>query len=425
MKTFAFASVLSAACAAVAFAAIPELPDVNQLQIFPKNLARQHYGVNLTVFDKTASKYVPTEAAAAWLDEDAVTGWPALAGKQHYLLQLSESQMITNFSLSSKNSNGTVSLFTSEQALAPEDPGWTQVAKEVPIEALNQKQFVRALNRTAKFVLIETDIADPAPIYSLYVYGEKAAASESIIGRPQPLPGLHAIGEFVNQQTAFNVAGLYANARVTYVNTAGSNIAWQRAIDDNPETALPIAPSTEESGAVVRFTGSQPISRLSILGDAAAQGTMDIFLLSKAPEVNQAVGLQGVAPSASIKFDGAAGRGSADVAETNAVAMVVRWTPEDGASAFNLRELSAFANIPLTEYQVGPAPAMVAAGPGDVGTMGEGKEGKDIIASGPGKDFKDPIAAGPLDAIAAPPGQGFAPGRLGFPPRTLLNPVSE
>lgn len=444
MKTIALATALTAACTAVLVAAAPETPSVNQLQVFPKNLARQHYGANLFIFDKATQRFVPTEAAAAWLDEDSVTGWPALAGKQHYMLQFVDSQILTNLTLSAKQNDGTLSIYTSDQAVPPGDAAWTQVAKDVPVEAVNQKRFSRALNKTAKYVLIETNIENPAPIYGLYVYGAKAAASESIVPRPQPID-VRTVGEFVNQQTAFNVASLYAHSRVTFSNAKGSNISWQRAIDDNPETTLSIAPSTGEAGAVIRFGDQQAISRLSLLGEQSARGTMDVFLLSQAPEAGQTVGLEGVAPSVSIKFDGTSARASADIAETNSVAMVLRWTPESGSSAFALRDIAAFSNISLADNEVNGILPVVAANTDEAaatkesetekkmeetGTGSDGKDAKEVIAAGPGerdfkgtgKDVKEPIAEGP--PIAAGPG-GFTPGGLGFPPRTPRNPVSQ
>ena len=115
MKTKNLASILTIACSAVVIAATQEAPSAKQLAAFPKNIARQHYATNLFLYDATAQRYIATEAAAAWLDDDVTTGWPALAGKQHYLLQLTESQMITNFSLSAKAST-TFSRFSPEKA---------------------------------------------------------------------------------------------------------------------------------------------------------------------------------------------------------------------------------------------------------------------------------------------------------------------
>jgi len=436
MKTTALLTALTAACSTVLFAApketlaVSEVPNVNQLQVFPKNIARQHNGTNLFVYDKTSQRYVATEAAAAWLDEDPVTGWSVLPGKQHYLLQFTEPQIVTNFGLSAKTNNGSLSLYLADQPAAPGDAAWNLVAKNVSIEALNNRHFKGALNRTAKCLLIETDIADPSAIYSLYVFGDKASASMSIQPRQQAVD-LHALGEFVNQQTAFNVAGLYANSRVTYANSPGSNITWQRAIDDNPESTVPIAPTTAEAGMVIRFGEAHPITRLSVQGEQAAKGTLDIFLLSQAPDAGQTVGLEGIAPSVSIKFDGTSARASADIEETNSVAMVLRWKPEGDSAAFTLHDLSAFSNISLTDHEVVGTPDAIASNDDpdkDMkkdGTAGDGKESKNVIAEGPsGKEGKAPIGEGPNpEAVGA--GPGFTPGGLGFPPRIQRNPVSQ
>src|SRR4051794_14185130 len=105
MKTTSLALLASAACATLAFA-VDSDPAARQYQVYPKNLARQHIGSNLFVFNTTTQTYVPTEASAAWLDEDITTGWPVLAGKHHYLLALAEPELISNFSVSAKPSEG-------------------------------------------------------------------------------------------------------------------------------------------------------------------------------------------------------------------------------------------------------------------------------------------------------------------------------
>ena len=95
-----------------------------QLQSFQKNLARQHLSSNLFLFDNDSQKYVGTEAAAAWLDDDVSTGWPALAGKQNYLLQFAGSQVVTNFSLSTTPVEGTVTIYSGDEMKAPGDASW-------------------------------------------------------------------------------------------------------------------------------------------------------------------------------------------------------------------------------------------------------------------------------------------------------------
>ena len=45
-------------------------------------------------------------------------------------------------------------------------------------------------------------------------------------------------GPYVNDQTNFNVNGLYASGRVAYANSPEGYLSWQKAIDDNPETGV-------------------------------------------------------------------------------------------------------------------------------------------------------------------------------------------
>src|SRR3569833_4125174 len=110
MKTTSCVLRAAAACSSLALAADPD-PVTRQLQVYPKNLARQHVGSNLFLYNASNQTYVPTEASAAWLDDDVTTGWPVLAGKQHYLIALSEPELISNFSVSAKTADGTISLY--------------------------------------------------------------------------------------------------------------------------------------------------------------------------------------------------------------------------------------------------------------------------------------------------------------------------
>jgi hypothetical protein len=391
------------------------------------------------LYDAAGAKYVATEAAAAWLDDDVATGWPALAGKQHYLVQFAEPQLVTNLELSAKTAGGTVSIFTGDRDAAPGDSAWTLVAKDVPVEAINNQKLARPINKYAKYLLIETNIAEPGPIYSLHVYGERSAASTAILNRPQAIDVKTVLGDFVNNQTAFNMAGIYAKGRVTYANAAGSSTAWQRAIDDDPETLTAIKPTTGEAGMVVRFDGMHPFSRLSLFTNPNARGKVDIFLLSEAPQDGAPVSLQGISPSLTLTFDGTSPRTSADFAETKAAAMALRWTPDSGEAALALREVNIFADLSLSDYEVAGAPAAVAQGPGgEEAGRGTGKSLSDGKSLADGKslgDGKSPILAGPgrgidnkgtsLPPVGLGPRPGFLPGSLGFPPTFGPDPVSN
>ncbi len=335
--------------------------------------------------------------------------------------------MLTNFELSTKIPSGTITIYTGDADAAPGDKSWTQVAKDVPVESINNHKLAHRINKFAKYVLIETNIADSSPIYSINIFGERQASAMSIVKRAEPANTKQLLGDFVNNQTAFNMAGIYAKGAVTFANSGGSDATWQRAIDDDPETLLNVKPSTAESGLVLRFDGAQPFTRLSLLTNAKTRGKVDIFLLSEAPQNATPVSIEGVAPSVTLSFDGSSQRAFADFAETKATALAIRWAPESGDAALSIRELNIFADLALAEHEVTGASAVIAQGLGDKeGTSektasagrstSDGKsisDGKAAIAMGPGRggNFKDtsvpPIAAGP---------GGFTPGSLGFPP---------
>ncbi len=151
-----------------------------QLQIYPKNLARQNVGTNLFVFDAASQNYIPTAAAAAWLDDDVATGWPPGTGKSYYLLTLSEPQLVTNFAISTKaGSNGIVTIYanSNDEPAPPSAKSWTPLVKDVSIDAINNKTLAKPFSHFAKYLLIETNVADPSPWYSIYVYGSTPASS--------------------------------------------------------------------------------------------------------------------------------------------------------------------------------------------------------------------------------------------------------
>ena len=203
MKTTLLALLASTTCATIAFA-VDNDPAARQYQVYPKNLARQHVGSNLFVFNTTNNTYVPTEASAAWLDEDITTGWPVLAGKQHYLLALSEPELVSNFAVSSKPSEGTVSIYAGDEPAAPGAKSWAPLAQNVPFNSINEKKLDKPFTRFAKYLLIETDLATPGPLYSLYVYGEKPATVYSMREREQAIDSRAIFGQYINNQTTFN-----------------------------------------------------------------------------------------------------------------------------------------------------------------------------------------------------------------------------
>ena len=429
MKTKSLASLLVLTCSLTSIAASNEAdPAAKQLQIYPKNLARQHVGTNLFLFNAANQTYTPTEAAAAWLDDDITTGWPIMAGKQHYMLSLSEPQLLTNFSISARPAAGTVSIYASDEPAPPGAKSWAAVAKDVSLDAINQKKLAKPFSRFGKYVLIETDIADPGPLFSLYLYGDRPAVSYNLRKRDQTIDTRAIFGAYVNNQTSFNLAGLYAGGRVAHATAPDGFVSWQKAVDDNPESSMTLAPTTNQSGAVFKLGTRHGVSRLAVLADTASKGKLDFFLV--APPAGEAtptaaagtdaefvqvnipspaaaaaadpVSLDGMTPTMTMVLDGNSARHSIDFAQTQAARLFVRWTPDNGTDTLNLREMGVYNELTLGEYELAMTPEAIA----ELGSD-PSKDGKSF------KDFKGEN----LPVVASGPGKSpYLPGALGFPP---------
>jgi len=160
---------------------------------------------------------------------------------------------------------------------------------------------------------------------------------------------------------------------------------------------------------VVSYWGNQSISRVSLLTDGAAKGTLDFFAIN---EAGTTVSLDGRTPTVSMVLDGSTTRSSIDFPAVAATKMAMRWTPATPNDSLNVRELASFGDTSLNNYEVALKPEAVAAYDPGARTNGTGKDGKDPkeIAQGP-QDPKDPAEVADFRG-----GSPYLPGALGFPP---------
>ncbi len=416
MKKTLFVSLVSAASAVSALAA-PE-PDTAQLQAFPKNLARQHLGSNLFQYSPTTHAYAPTQASAAWLDDDISTGWPMLSGTQHYLLAFPEPEVLSNFSISARPASGTVSLYAGDDPAAPGAKSWTLLAKDISFDQVNEKQLSKGFLRSAKYLLIETNVTDPGPVYSLYVYGSRPAAAYDIKNREQPIETRSIFGPYANDATAFSVSGLYARSHVQPQEGQGSFAEMQKAIDDNPATAVTLGGGQRP---VLEVHSAEPraISRVALEVSPGAKGRFEFYVNDTANAAGEAA-----APVGSIILDGSTSRASVDFAPATGNVLQARWTPANGADSVQVNEINAFAGQSLASNMVTTDLAPVA----DADEAGVDR--RVARSSRDGKTYNDPKDPKNMPAIADRQTGPYLPGALGFPPnlsvrRTPLLPPDE
>ncbi len=393
-----------------------------QLQVYPKNLARQNVGANLLEYNPTSKSFAATKAAAAWLDDDVATGWPAPTGQHYYMIALPEPQLLTNFAISTRAASGTVSIYAGDEAAAPSAKSWNLLAKDVSVDSINQKLLANPFSRFAKYFLIETNLSTGGPWYSIYLYGEKPAVAYHLQQRAQPVNPTNLIGPYSNSATAFNMSSLYAHSHVAFANTTDTPTGWQKAIDDNPETATSIAPSKDQAGLVIRYDSTQSIQRISVLTDGKAKGKLEFFLSNQAATVKnlpsdmesndsrfiKASNEAGLSPAemkpvATIKLDGADSRGSADFAPVSGSQLIARWTPDEDGQLVAVREVNSFGSGPAMSEQ-------------ELVATDDTAEDLRTDPSKDAKDFKNLLPVGE----AADPKTAFIPGVVHPPPNIPL-----
>lgn len=343
------------------------------LSVYPKNLARQHLGTNLFLFSASTKTYVPTQAAAAWLDDDIATGWPSEPGKQFYLLSLKEPKLLRNLSASFKGAAGTVSFYAGDEASAPESKSWTLLAKDVPVEFVNDQLLAKPFARYAKYLLVETNLSNPGVWYSLFLYGETPAVSYDLRKREQAVDTHAMIGPFVNDESTINLGGLYAKSRV--IHGGESFLALQKAIDDNPETSTVLGGAY---GAMfLKFEKLQSVRRVSVLAAKPLKGKLEFFILAQKPEQpttaqkngseymrvayeepqsttsGRSTPLDGVQPNGSLSFDGVNARYSLEFEPVSGEFLAVRWIPDTAGESLSLAELDVFSGpVTLADYEL-------------------------------------------------------------------------
>jgi hypothetical protein len=414
-----------------AFAAPAEAdPAAKQLQVYPKNLARQHVGANVFLYNASSQTFTTTEAAAAWLDDDVTTGWAPLAGQQHYLLALPEPEVVTNFQISGRTAQGTVTIYGGDEPAAPGAKSWVPLARNVSLESINQKKLARPFSRLAKYIMVETNIAEPAPIYSLYLYGDRPATSYTLLKRDQAIDTKAIFGPYVNDQTSFSHTALYSGGRVAFSTEKANYTSWQKAIDDNPETGVTLVPTKDDAGMVLALASKHSVSRLAVLVGSATKGKLDVFFAPALPEspavtatgtnavqrvntttaapIVQGASLAGLTPAATMEFDGSATRASRDVTAADAGAILLRWTPDNGTDPLALREINVFNGYSLADYALALTPEAIAELAEEATRDGKAvADGKEPI--GEGKEGKEPIG----EFFTRKP---YLPPTLGFPP---------
>ena len=341
-----------------------------------KNLARMNCGAQIECITPdgrvaNVTRVITENAAAAALimDDDTVS-CPLQEGETNFVIALPKTSLLDRFTFLNENAaaRGELRIAVSNYRLPAKSPKWTPVEGTIPFS--QKRHFdLSLLGVEAKFVKLSFHVQQQGRIAALGLYGQQSlgdfAARQGHVMLVSNTVRSHQVEDAVN----FNFANLYARARVAYVSS-GTAPAAQRMIDDDAYTSFHFSPADPHPTAVVELIARERLHRVSAVYKMQS-GHLDVYLMDRMfTDESQ---LRDLTPIASITDPGN-GKAAVDFDPRGARYVALRWTPgteQDRSSGFEIAEVSAFGDVPLSILNMDEAPlyavnrASIQPGPDD------------------------------------------------------------
>jgi hypothetical protein len=331
-----------------------------------KNLARMNCGAQIECItpDGHISKVSrviaqDAEAAALIMDDDTVS-CPLQEGETSFVITLPKTALLDRFTFLNENAaaRGELKIAVSNYRLAANSPKWAKVEGNIPFS--NKRHFdLSLLGVEAKFVKLSFRVEKEGRIAALGLYGEKSlrdfADRQRHVTQVSNTVQSHHIEDIIN----FNFANVYARAHVAYVSS-GSGLGAQRMIDDDAYTGFQFSPADPHPTAIVELAGRERLHRVSAVYKMQS-GHLDVYLMDGL--LADIADLRNLTPIASIK-DSGNGKAAVDFDPRGARYVALRWTPDSAqerTAGFEIAEISAFGDVPLSILNLDEAPQFYAA----------------------------------------------------------------
>lgn len=423
---------------------------VEQAPAFPENLARFHFGAEVTTtpqshpsaqLELSSNGDDRNVSAAALLCDDPTIGYELPAGKSTVLVSLANIENIASVSFLNDGAKGSLTIATSNADVPANSPQWHQVNQS----SLGNGAVTASIGPSeAKYVRLTFDVNEPGRIAAFGVYAVPAI-SDFTMPRPRKVT-------FENPSASFalvndNLTDLHLRARGLYVSS-GDLKQVNKMIDGQPGTSFQFAAGDNAPTAIIDLGRERSLSRISALY-AAQPGSVDFYVVNNLPAApNDAANQSAVQPisnvphradlPASLKLSdqsfanlkpvGSAvstgkGRAAIDFPATNGRYIILKWHPATlEGEAFSVAQIAAFGRHPKPTQSPGTsqmssegAPSASDANDVDAKDFADGKtilDNKEIPAEGPNEE-------------AQPPAEGPAPPLPNVPPFTFIPQVPK
>jgi hypothetical protein len=326
-----------------------------------KNLARMNCGARIecimpdgrpaTIGNRMAWDANPT---ALIMDDDTIS-CRLEGGETTFVIALPKAALLDRFTFVNENAaaRGELKIAVSNYRLPANSSKWTEVEGVIPF-ARKRLFNLSMLGVEAKYVRLSFQVEKEARIAALGLYGqeslEKFAEKQGRVTPVKYSSGANNLEDLIN----FNFANLYAHAHVVFVSS-GSPSAAQRAIDDDTVTSFHFSRSDPHPTVIVELADREQLHRVSALYKMQA-GRLDVYLADEL--LDDPGNLRDLTPIGTV-VDPGNGKAAVDFSPHFARYVALRWTPDAAQNRnddFELAEISAFGDVPLSILQMTEAP---------------------------------------------------------------------
>lgn len=327
-----------------------------------KNLARMNCGATIDVIGPGGRIVTVTDrnsgAGALLLDDDTLN-YPLPEGDSTFIVSFPRTSVLDRFMFVNENAAaaGDIKMAVSNYRLPAQSPKWIEVNGGTSFTG--NRLFDLSLSGTeARYVKISFHVTKAGLIAALGVYGEqslqKFAARQRGVIRVTNSVATRRLEDMLN----FNFANLYARARIVFISSGMEEYA-KRMIDDSVSTSFQFAEADPHPTVIVELAERERLHRVSAVYKME-RGRLDVFLLQ---ELGADPGdLSGLKPIASVTDTEGGGKAAVDFDPRGARHVALRWTPADAKAArsFEVAEVSAFGEMPLSMLSTGELPDVYA-----------------------------------------------------------------
>lgn len=323
------AAVLLVAATSIDLHAQAETPVASAPVVKPLNLSRLLGGANVSALNEETGLITPVSGMTAVIDDDAASGWTPPVGKTVLVIALPAETDLSSFTLFAPGAVGEYTLSVVSSPEAARDPS---ARTKVLSSSLGQETTQAVPDMPARFVVIELNVVESAPIRSIDVVGRPRGnlANQFTVVVPDSSKEQNA-GKSDGKLAEVNFAADALGAKV--VNATNDSVSSLIDGDTGTTTTL----KTSESGSAstsITLAAAVSVDRLSLAFEQA-KGTVKFIATSAESPEGRVLG--------EVKLDGTSKTLTVETAGVSAQSITVVWTPTDGVSPLVVSEVGAFA----------------------------------------------------------------------------------